>query len=204
VKTEINTWLLAMKTWRGVEYAANASAHSPRMTLSTDQTKAEGMGRCARRSNYIHSWHKNSFTSTLHTIQPGESKLSKWYIYTRVYADGMVVLDNVHVEDQIIVRNVVAAIESLKVEKILLSWAVETNQGYYVVNAFIKDTEDCEFSKAELDTIHDVNPLRVISAAVARTGGKMRIKVRISDRNEPLMLTETQVLVVRKKARWAN
>ena len=116
----------------------------------------------------------------------------------------MAVLDNVHAEDQIIVRNVVAAIESLKLEKILLSWAVEANQGYYIVNAFIKDTEDCEFSKTELDTIHDVNPLRVISAAVARTGGKMRIKVRISDRNEPLMLTETQVLVVRKKARWAQ
>jgi hypothetical protein len=39
---------------------------------------------------------------------------------------------------------------------------------------------------------------------VARTGGKMRVKVRISDRNEPLMLTETQVLVVRKRARWAK
>jgi hypothetical protein len=116
----------------------------------------------------------------------------------------MVVLDNVHAEDQIIVRNVVAAIESLKLEKILLSWAVDSNQGYYIVNAFIKDTEDCEFSKSELDTIHDVNPLRVISASVARTGGKMKIRVKISDRNEPLMLTETQVLVVRKKARWAN
>lgn len=116
----------------------------------------------------------------------------------------MAVLDNVHAEDQIIVRNVVAAIEALKLEKILLSWTVDTSHGCYTVNAFINDTADCEFSKAELDTIHDVNPLRVLSASVARTGGKMRIKVRISDRNEPLMLTETQVLVVRKKARWAR
>ncbi len=58
--------------------------------------------------------------------------------------------------------------------------------------------------QTELDTIYDVNPLRVVSASVARTGGKMRVKVRISDRNEPLMLTETQVLVVRKRARWAK
>lgn len=116
----------------------------------------------------------------------------------------MVVMDNVHAEDQIIVRNVVAAIEALKLEKILMSWTVDTNPGFYVVNAFINDSADCEFSKTELDTIHDVNPLRVISASLARTGGKMRIKVRISDRNEPLMLTETQVLVVRKKARWAK
>ena len=116
----------------------------------------------------------------------------------------MAVLDNVHAEDQIIVRNVIAAIEALKLEKILLSWTVDSGQGCYTVNAYINDTADCEFSKAELDTIHDVNPLRVLSASVARLGGKMRIKVRISDRNEPLMLTETQVLVVRKKARWAK
>jgi len=116
----------------------------------------------------------------------------------------MVVLDNVHVEDRIIVRNVVAAIEALKLEKVLLSWTVDVGQGCYTVNAYINDTADCEFSKTELETIHDVNPLRVQSASVARVGGKMRIKVKISDRDEPLMLTETQVLVVRKKARWAK
>jgi hypothetical protein len=129
---------------------------------------------------------------------------AKRYIQVIYMSFHMVVMDNVHAEDQIIVRNVVAAIEALKLEKILMSWTVDTNPGFYVVNAFINDSADCEFSKTELDTIHDVNPLRVISASLARTGGKMRIKVRISDRNEPLMLTETQVLVVRKKARWAK
>jgi hypothetical protein len=115
----------------------------------------------------------------------------------------MVVLDNVHAEDRVVVRNVVAAIEALKAEKILLSWTVDTGPGSYVINAYINDSVDCEFSRAELDTIHDVNPLRVLSASVARIGGKMRLKVRISDRNEPLMLTETQVVAVRKRARWA-
>lgn len=115
----------------------------------------------------------------------------------------MAVLDNVHVEDRVIVRNVVAAIEALKVEKILLSWTVDTGPGAYVVNAYINDSVDCEFSRSELDTVHDVNPLRVLSASVARIGGKLRLKVRISDRNEPLMLTETQIVAVRKRARWA-
>lgn len=115
-------------------------------------------------------------------------------------------LDNVHVEDRIIIRNVVAAIEALKEEKILLSWNVENvpNQNAYVVNAYINDAVDCEFSRAELETVHDVNPLRVLSASVARVGSKMRLKVKVSDRNEPLMLTETQVLTVRKRSRWAR
>ena len=116
----------------------------------------------------------------------------------------VVALDNVHVEDRVIIRNVVAAIEALKLEKILLSWTVDVAQGCYAVNAYIADNTDCEFSKAELDTIHDVNPLRVLSASVARVGGKLKLKVRVSDRNEPLMLTETQVLAVRKRARWAK
>jgi hypothetical protein len=116
----------------------------------------------------------------------------------------VIVLDNVHVEDRVIVRNVVAAIEALKLEKILLSWTVDVTQGGYAVNAYISDSVDCEISKSELDTIHDVNPLRIISAGVARIGGKLRVRVRMSDRNEPLMLTETQVVSVRKRARWAT
>ena len=115
----------------------------------------------------------------------------------------MAVLDNVHVEDRIIIRNVVAAIEALKMEKILLSWTVDTVPNSYVINAYINDTVDCEFSRAELETIHDVNPLRVISASVARVAGKLRLKVRVSDRNEPVVLTETQVLSVRKRSRWS-
>lgn len=116
----------------------------------------------------------------------------------------MVVLDNVHPEDRIIVRNVAAAIEAVKVEKVLLSWTVETGQGCYVLNAYINEAVDWEFSKAELETIHDVNPCRVMSVSVAGIGGKLRLKVRISDRNEPLMLTETQIVAVRKRARWAK
>ena len=49
----------------------------------------------------------------------------------------MVVLDNVHPEDCIIIWNVVAAIEALKVEKILLSWTVDTLNSSYTVNAYI-------------------------------------------------------------------
>ncbi len=115
----------------------------------------------------------------------------------------MVVMDNVHPEDRIIIRNVVAAIEALKVEKILLSWTVETVHNSYTVNAYINDTVDCEFSRAEMDTIHDVNPLRVMSASVARVAGKLRLKVRVSDRDEPLMLTETQIVSVRKRTKWS-
>ena len=75
-------------------------------------------------------------------------------LYPCIHAHArMAVLDNVHAEDQVIVRNVVAAIEALKQDKILLSWTVDSSNGYYTLNAFINDAADFEFSKTELDTI---------------------------------------------------
>ena len=59
----------------------------------------------------------------------------------------MVVLDNVHPEDRIIFRNVVAAIEALKVEKILLSWTVDTLNSSYTVNAYICKTHCMEITR---------------------------------------------------------
>lgn len=114
-------------------------------------------------------------------------------------------MDNVHPEDRTIVRNVVSVIEALKADQILSSWNVDKvpSQHAYLLNALVKDGADCEFSKAELDTIHDVNPLRILSASVARVAGQMRVRVKISDRDEPLMLTETLVQSVRKRSRWA-
>ena len=110
-------------------------------------------------------------------------------------------LERVHEDDRPIVSNVVAAIQVMKREKIFTSWTCQVCKGCYVIEAHIDDV-DCEFSSRELDMLHDVNPLRVVSVSVQRQGTKNSLKVRISDRNEPLMLTETQVLHVRKRSKW--
>jgi hypothetical protein len=33
-------------------------------------------------------------------------------------------------------------------------------------------------------------------------GGRAAVRVRVSDRNEPLMMTETQIVHLRKRSRW--
>ena len=111
-------------------------------------------------------------------------------------------MEPVHEEDRPIVRNVVAAIQAIKRDKILSSWNVTLVQGGYLVTAFINDGVDFEFNTKELQLIHDVSPLRVMFAGVARQASKMCLRVKISDRNEPLMITETEVLLVRKRSRW--
>jgi hypothetical protein len=110
-------------------------------------------------------------------------------------------LEGVHEEDRPIVRNVVAVIEVLKKQKLFTSWTCHVGAGFYMVTAHIDDVE-FEFSARELETLHEVSPLRVLSVSIHRQGARCSLKVRVSDRNQPLMLTETQVLHVRKRSRW--
>lgn len=113
-------------------------------------------------------------------------------------------LDGVHEEDRPLVRNAVLALQSLKKEKILSSWHLSTEPGgiSYVLTAFLVDSIDCEFSAQELNVLHDISPLRIRCASVGRLGGKVVIRVRISHRDEPLTLTDTQIVTIRKRTRW--
>jgi len=110
-------------------------------------------------------------------------------------------LEAVHEEDRPIVRNVVAALEIMKKAKLFTSWTCTVTAGSYVVTAYLTDA-DWELGTRELDTVAEVNPLRVLSVSVQRLASRMAVRVRISDRNQPLMLTETQLVHVRKRSRW--
>jgi hypothetical protein len=111
-------------------------------------------------------------------------------------------LDGVHEEDRPIVRNIIAALEVMKSEKLFTAWTCHVAPGGYLVTVFIEEGAECEFSARELETVHDVNPLRVLSVSVQRAANRLSLRVRVSDRNAPLLLTETQVLRVRKRSRW--
>ena len=50
--------------------------------------------------------------------------------------------------------------------------------------------------------IYDVSPLRVMCVSLQRLAGKNSLRVKVSDRDQPLMLTDTQVVHVRKRSRW--
>ena len=111
-------------------------------------------------------------------------------------------LEAVHEEDRTIVQNVVVAIQALKKERVLTTWTVSISQQAYVITAYIADGIDFEFGSRSLDQIHDVSPLRVISVSCGRENGRAILKVLVSTRDQPLMLTETQVFHVRKRSRW--
>jgi len=110
-------------------------------------------------------------------------------------------LERVHQEDRLIIKNVIAAIEAMKKGKLFTSWTCDLGKGCYIVTAHITEA-DCEFSSRELEMLHDVSPLRVLSVSIQRQSGKNSLRVRVSDKDQPLMLTDTQVVHVRKRSRW--
>jgi len=110
-------------------------------------------------------------------------------------------LQGVNEEDRPIIRNVVAALEHIKKAKLFTSWTCNVAKGCYIVTAYLTDG-DWELGVRELETVHEVNPLRVLSVSVHSQGQRLAVRVRVSDRNEPLMLTETQIVSIRKRSRW--
>ena len=76
-------------------------------------------------------------------------------------------------------------------------------RSHYVVTAYLAEG-DWELGVRELESLFEINPLRVIAVSVQSQGQRSAVKIRISDRNEPLMLTETQLVHVRKRSRWMS
>jgi hypothetical protein len=113
------------------------------------------------------------------------------------------ILDGCHDEDKIIIENIIRVIEHLKEEKIFTSWKFDAKDGTYILTAYINDSTDFELLNSDLNTIQEVNPLRIIAVSTTRVDNKMAIRVRVSDRNEPIILSETQLVTLRKRARFA-
>lgn len=107
-------------------------------------------------------------------------------------------------EDLHLIQNCVHVLERIKPDKIFSTWSCTKSNppGFYIITSHISD-RDFEFSVRELETVHEVNPLRVIAVLVCRHGGTNCVQIKISDKNQPIVLTETQITHIRKRARWS-
>eukprot|EP00961_Rhodomonas_salina_P011938 160227-Rhodomonas_salina.1 len=73
-------------------------------------------------------------------------------------------LPNVHVEDRVVVRNVLYAAQScLQGELQLDNWSITVTDKHYVVNIYLATGSDFDVNMRDMQTIADVNPLRVAS-----------------------------------------
>jgi hypothetical protein len=110
-------------------------------------------------------------------------------------------LEAVLEEDRPIVRNIIAVLESLHKPSLFTSWTCHVGRGHYLITAFFA-SGDWSVSSRELDVLYDVNPLRVLSVVLGHQAQKLALRIKLSDRDAPIMISETQLVSIRKRSRW--
>ncbi len=112
-------------------------------------------------------------------------------------------LPNVHAEDRVVVRNVLYAAQAcLQGDNQLDNWAVTLNDKHYIVNMYLSNEGDFDVNLRDMQLIADVSPLRVVSVHLSKVGAAaVALRVVVSNKDQPVMLTETEVVRVRKRRR---
>ena len=114
-------------------------------------------------------------------------------------------LSGVSVTDQSLVKDVCAVLSTackVNAGSGPESIAVSCNAQVYFVTATFPRGAVVEVAKSDLDTITDVNPLRVTATSVFYDGERVHIKVRLCSYDHPITVTETSLVRVMKKRRW--
>ena len=112
------------------------------------------------------------------------------------------ILDGVHDDDRMNVRNVIYLLDALK---LCQSWSVTSkDQGYEVLGSVdTKAGKTTEIVLKDLELITKVDPLRVTSAGMRFIGGgALYVVVFVLRRSEPVVLEEQDVVHIRRKRKF--
>ena len=112
-------------------------------------------------------------------------------------------LDAVKSEDRVMVLDVLRVMQGLKC---CSTYAVNPAARGYEVLGWMHSDHDAEVTLEQLDLIAQVNSLRVkpVGVRVHAALNKVCVRVRIISLSEPCMMSETILLSVRKRSRWAD
>ena len=117
-------------------------------------------------------------------------------------------LQGVKQEDRVLVRNVIYLLHACKhPARLCVSWNVAaTRRGDgYEITGLLDPTKDFEIFKEDLDYIALADPLRVKSICIRRVGDAPQIVICVVSKTEPIMMTELDVVTLRKKRRmWGG
>jgi hypothetical protein len=113
-------------------------------------------------------------------------------------------LQGVKQEDRVLVRNVIYMLHACKhPDRLCVSWTVSNTRNGYDVTGFMDPAKDFEVWKEDLELIAQVDPLRVQSISIRKSGETPQILIKVLSKSEPVMLTELDVVTVHKRRRLA-
>jgi hypothetical protein len=113
-------------------------------------------------------------------------------------------LQGVKQEYRVLVRNVIYMLHACKhPDRLCVSWTVSNTRNGYDVTGFMDPAKDFEVWKEDLELIAQVDPLRVQSISIRKSGETPQILIKVLSKSEPVMLTELDVVTVHKRRRMA-
>ena len=111
---------------------------------------------------------------------------------------------NVLPEDRVVVRNAIAALLTLRHQRMFHNMSVERVSGGYNLLAAVSDGEDFDFNTTDLEILTSVSPLRITSSSIERRKGSIQLRVRIISSDQPVNITDTLITHVRKRQRLSR
>jgi len=133
-------------------------------------------------------------------------------------------LKDVHKEDRVLVRNVMATIETLRPYKFIHQYSLRnTKKGYDVIGQLsvsekgaenggssnqngsaATNTNDVIISVQDLDLIMNVNPTRIATCVVQIPTGNAppQLVVRLLRADQAIVFNDVQITHIKKKTRW--
>lgn len=111
----------------------------------------------------------------------------------------------VQLADQSLVRDLCAVLGTIyktTSHQAIDSITVSSNGHTYIIVAKFPKASVTEICKSDLDTLSDINPLRVSGASILFDCESLHLKVKVCGFDHPLTVTDTDLVRVIKKRRW--
>jgi hypothetical protein len=114
-------------------------------------------------------------------------------------------LDDVHDDDKGLVREVISLLSAMQHPcSVCKSWSVNLVGTNYEVNGFIdtKSGSEWEVFYEDLDLIRQLDYARVGPISIRGTGASVHVRVRVTAKSVPVMVTQCDIIRVQKRRRW--
>lgn len=109
-------------------------------------------------------------------------------------------LDLVKPDDRMVVENVGSVILALGKEYAFHGFEIKKNDNGYILSAI--SSPHSNISLVDLQLVKDSNPVRVHDVFVGLVEGGLKVSASILSSNIPVILTETEVIRVKKRRLW--
>ena len=114
------------------------------------------------------------------------------------------VLDDVQAQDRPLVRDVISVLHAMQNPlQVCKGWSVGlVGVNYEITGSIDTKTGEWEIFYEDLDLLRQLDYARVGPVSVRGSGAAVSVRVKVTAKSVPVMITQTDILRVQKRTRW--